>query len=143
MTNLQNTLQKNLLEIFTAREEIFSDWKKLSSMDAAPPYLNLSLLECCHFSEPMPLNSASLPPCTLCSFERKLSNYELLVSRPPQETEYVFEEIKMKSSTETILNAIYEFAKKNQLPVTMLEDGRRHIGQFCDLKNEIGVNFLE
>lgn len=138
VTNLQTTLKKNLLEIITMRKEIFSDWTKLNSANAIPPYLNLSVLECRHFAES--IDSATLPSCNLCSFERKLSIYESLLNRPPQESDHTIEEMKMKLWTESILDVIYQFAKKYQLPETMLGDGKQHIGQFCDLKNEILVS---
>lgn len=133
-------LQENLLEIFTKREDVFADWNKLILTSTIPTYLNVSVLECCHFSEPMHYNSYVIPSCSLCSFETKLSNYELLLNRPPQESEHVIEEVSVKSWTEMILDVIYQFAQNNQLPVSMLENGKCHIGQFCDLKNEILVN---
>lgn len=143
MTNVQNTLLENLFDILLKREEIFSHWKKLKTIDVVPPYLSLSLLECDHYSKSMPMNSADLPSCVFCSFESELSNYESLLGRAPEERDNVIEAIWIKSLTENILDVIYQFGKKNQLPETMLADGKRHIGQFCDLQNEIQVNLSE
>lgn len=137
MTSVQNTLLENLSDILIKRKEIFSHWKKLKTIDVVPPYLSLSLLKCGHYSKSMPMNSADLPSCVFCSFKIEISNYESLLSRAPEEV------IWIKSLTENILDVIYQFAKKNQLPETMLADGKRHIGQFCDLQNEIQVNLSE
>lgn len=139
MIDLQNMLRQNLFEILAKRNEIFSDWNKLNSMDAVPTYSKISVLECRH-AEPVPMNSAALPSCLLCSFEQKLSDYESILSRVPEERDHVIEDKWMKSWTESILDVIHQFAKKYQLPVAMLEDGKRHIQQFGYLHNEIQVN---
>lgn len=141
MFDLENMLRQNLLKILTKRNEIFSDWNKLNSVDTVPTYSKLSLLECGHFTEPVPMNSCRhSPSCLLCSFEKKLSDYESILSREPEERDQVIEDKWMKSWTESILDVIHQFAKKFQLPVTILEDGRRHIQQFGYLHNEIQVN---
>ncbi|XP_037037910.1 E3 ubiquitin-protein ligase SHPRH-like [Bradysia coprophila] len=138
ITNLQETLKKNLLAISTKREEIFSNWQDLGSMNSIPTYLNWSLLECGHLSQPAPNDGlVSSPSCRLCFFESSLTEYESLLSRPPQESDFVIEEVWMKSWTESILNVICRFAQKSGFPATILDDGKQHIGQFCDLQNEV------
>ncbi|KAG4078788.1 hypothetical protein HA402_015378 [Bradysia odoriphaga] len=138
IANVQDTLKKNLLAISTKREELFSNWQELSSMNSLPTYLNWSLLECGHLSEQAPNDGvANLPSCRLCSFGSRLTEYESLLRRPPQKSDFVIEEIWMKSWTESILNVIYRFAKKNEFPATILDEGKQHIGQFCDLQNEV------
>lgn len=144
VTNLQTTLQRHLLEIFTTRAELFSDWMKIheSRHDAAPSYLKMNPLNCDHFVIPtnpaISTNATADSSCAVCCFDSKLSHYESLFSRKSEDR--VMKNVKtMKSLTECTLNAIYEFAKKNQFCQTLLADGRLHILQFRDLQNEIHV----
>lgn len=137
MTSLQSMLQESLLKIATQRKEIFSEWQKINSMVAnVPTYSNISLSDCGHFSD-------GALPCGLCSFERELSIYGSLLSRAPQPSDYVIEDVWVKSWTQSVVDVVCQFAKKNQLPLAIQEQGKRHIGQFCDLLNEIQVNLPE
>lgn len=136
-------MQKNLSEILKKREEIFSDWSKLNSMDAVPSYLNLTLLDCRHFSVPMPTSSTVLPSCMFCNFENNLTNYESLLCHAPVESNYDAEDRRIKSSMESILEVIHNFAMKYQVPANILKNGTRHITQFRYLEKEIQVNLSE
>lgn len=135
-------MEKNLLKIRTKRDELFVNWQEVSSTDTIQSYLNLTLLQCNHFSDPVPDRGlVNQPPsCRLCSFQCELQEYQSLLNRSPRKTDFTLEEVWLKSWTETMLDVLHRFAQKNKFPASILTDAKRHIGQFCDLQNEIRVS---
>lgn len=127
-------MKQHLSKILTKRRELISDWTKINLLGQGDiPYLSLTLLDCGHFAIPDTRYS-----CLLCRFKIKLLHYESLISG--ETVDCVTNDVTtMKSMTENALKVIYEFAKKNQFDPTLLEAGRLHILQFCDLQNEIFV----